>query len=178
MSRSVEYLGIDPGSAWTGLAVRHGDQFLGGQVIHNDDPIPGHGVGDSYLNAVMREVYQLMAMVVRSHPATRWVVAIEGVIVPAGFADGKKRFVSPKDILGLGIVYGYLRGALPDARTVQPNHHGYGLLAGYPEQLVTPGERRAGLNREAPQNSKMRHIRSAWDVTISAERLTAQAVLR
>lgn len=171
---SVAYLGIDPGPVWTGLVVRLGPLALAPRVLHNDRPASGHGVTDAYLAEVVTAVRTVQIGIAEHYPAARLVTAIEGVNVPGGFKDGKQQFAQPKDILGLGIIYGHLRAVFPEALVAQPNKHGHGLLAGYPENLVTQGERRAGLNRAAPQKTEMRHCRSAYDVTLTAERIAGR----
>ncbi len=160
-------MGIDPGPSWTGIVVRCGNELLQHRVLANTGRHPrDHGVTDDYLDTIIRSVNELGEFCAVRDLSLR--VAVEGVSTPTGHAKGG--FVKPRDLLGLGIMFGWLRGVWPDAVVVAPNSHGGGLLAGYPTDLVTDGERRHGLNRPAPTSALIRHARSAWDVTLGAER--------
>lgn len=167
----IAWLGIDPGPSWTGLALRSGRDLLGHRVIRNgprvdagkSGPKRDHGVGWDYLAEILAAVDGLSA------PGTRH--AIEAAICPAPFAGGKKSFIPPRDILGLGLVFGALWANWPHAIVVQPGGNGSGLLASYPDGLVSAVEKRHGLNRPAPQSSELRHARSGWDISLEAEKI-------
>ncbi len=176
------FAGIDPGPSWTGIVARCTTDpmtAISPEVVENDRPKTGHGVTDVYLDAVSDAVLVMLTRLSITHPGIPVTLAVEGVNVPSGFPDkrGQRRFVAPRDMIGLGIVYGWVRGQHPDAVVVPPDHHGYGMLGSYPDALITAGERRGGLDRIAPQNSKLRHARSAWDVTLSAARTARTGVL-
>lgn len=178
------WVGVDPGPSYTGVVVRSGRVLLWHRVVTNQPRVDAglragkqdHGVGPDYLDAVMAAADAAAAVAAEHAPSPSF--ALEGAVAPGGFNAGKKEFARPKDVLGLGIVLGFVLARLPGAVLVRPRGHGAELLAGYPEDLVTAGERRAGVNRSAKSaTSLLRHCRSAWDVTLSAEQQSRRGVL-
>ncbi|MCD5310935.1 hypothetical protein [Kineosporia babensis] len=125
-----------------------------------------HGVTSEYLALVDEGVFSLLA--VAAEHCVKPQFAVEGVSTPRGHAKGG--FVKPRDLAGLGIVFGWVLGAYPDAVVVAPDSHGQGLLRSYPDALVTAAERRGGLDRPAGSSALLRHARSSWDVTLNAEK--------
>jgi hypothetical protein len=81
---------------------------------------------------------------------------------PQGFARGGQ--AKPRDLIGTAIVTGAIAGHYPEAVLVPPARAGEGLLATYPDHLVTPTERRAGVHRKAGTSNPISHAREAWDI--------------
>jgi hypothetical protein len=176
------WIGVDPGCRTTGIVARAGRgpdaECRYDQTITHDRPDTGHGVTPGYLRAVTaaiaavhdRLAVDLIRDGVYESTSDAWRaihVTAEDVNVPSGHARGG--FAHPRDLIGLGVIVGYLTAELTPL-LVPPNSHGKGLLAGYPPALVSDAERRRGLNRQAGESSSLRHVRSAWDVTLTAER--------
>jgi hypothetical protein len=156
-------VGVDPGGRMTGIAARSGDIYLGHELVirHGRSPIPGR--------AYLREVCERVEAWRSAWPATRVVVAIEGV-------RERSRRVRRDDpgegLIALGKVLGALELWFPDAVSVAPDRHGHNLLAAYPDPLVGADER-ARLTGDGP----LVHCRAAWDVAGRA-RLLLQAARR
>jgi hypothetical protein len=157
-----QWVGIDPGSRYTGIVARNGKQCLHAAVIDaNDDPVTYRTrICQGYITALMTFADDRDAS-----------VAIESISAPKPFIDGRKTFTRPADLITLGRILGYLEHALPHAVLVDPDHHGSRPWGTYPDELITAGERRTLQPlKTAGQSSQMRHARSAWDVTLTAER--------
>lgn len=168
---SAVVVGVDPGGRDTGIIVRWQDQVIDHLTVHRaEDEAPDHGIGPVYLGAIRDGVRAMDRIAGRcgSHRSCGVVVAVEAVTVPKGFAGGKKRFVAPKDSIALGMAFAAALTAVDGAVVVPVGGNGYGALCSYPDELVSAAERRHGMNREAPQSSKLRHLRSAWDVAYRA----------
>lgn len=95
----------------------------------------------------------------------QFYVAIEDVVEP----NPHLGLSNVGAILRTSEVLGFVRCKFPYAVLVRPNRHGSQLLMSYPEELVTKREmdfaKRSGtLGRPAPQNSDLRHARSAFDI--------------
>lgn len=159
----VAWLAIDPGWRWTAIVQRDGSQLIAHEVIDREVIDPGSTqVSEAYTDAIATRVDQW----VRRDPATG--LAMEDVTDPVGY-----EFVTPGHLIGLGIAVGALRQRYRGILLVRPGKHGRRPLVSYPEALVTPGERqhaarKATWGRDAPQNSVLRHARSAWDVAGAA----------
>lgn len=107
-------------------------------------------------------------------------VAIEGVVAPNAYHQGKLKLTDPADQIELARVLGWLEHAFPGAVIVRPGKHGHQPWGTYPEELMTPGEaRNARLYplKEAGQSTLLRHARSAYDVARNAP-TTAQRAAR
>ena len=158
------WLGVDPGAVSTGLALRNGRECLAWHTVKRADDETEIGPGPIYWAEILRHIATFTGASVR--------IAIEGVRPPSPFARerGKKTFASPIHPMALAATFGAIYVTYPDAVVVPPGGNGSGYLASYPEQLVTDAERRHGLNREAGKGSKVSHARSAWDVSVLAER--------
>jgi hypothetical protein len=174
----VIWIGIDPGSRKTGLVLRNGSDCLGWNTVERLDDETPIGVGPRYwdhIGELVDAMHGAIARLVADPRYTYGGIAIEGVNVAGGFRDGKKQFAKPADLMALSATWAALWRDHPDAVIVPPGGNGRGLLAGYPEQLITDGERRHGLNREAPSSSLVSHARSAWDVAGIAARAQGRA---
>jgi hypothetical protein len=156
------WVGVDPGAKDTGIVLRAGRDLVLAQVVSN----PGYrqhdpsSVGADYLGAVVDAV---IAAYTEGGEGTG--IAVEGVTRPCphlGLTD-------PSDIIGSGLVLGAVLLTWPDAVVVPPGGNGSGLLATYPDGLVTDAERRRGMNRAAGQSAQIRHCRSGWDVSIQGQ---------
>jgi hypothetical protein len=163
----VIWIGIDPGHT-TGIVVRDGSHLLWHAVVK---PIGTAGC-EIVTQETLRAVHAAVWEAVEHAGCER--LAIEGVVPPTGFKDGKKAFISPISLAAPAVVLGSLRMSYDDITWVRPGGHGSRPLSTYPAALVTPGEARHGLNRPAPQNSTIRHARSGWDIAgaaVMAQRL-------
>jgi hypothetical protein len=172
---SGTWVGVDPGGRSTGIVVRHGYDLLGWMILdRTDDDDEGRsiGVGAPTIQAVNAAITNALAT---AGPGAH--LAVEGVTPPVGFKDGKREPIDPRDTIATGVVLGGILAAHPDAVVVRPNSHGRGTLAAYPEGLITPAERRHGLNRKAGKSASERHARAAWDVA-GAGPLTLAAIIR
>ncbi|KWW97382.1 hypothetical protein LI90_4354 (plasmid) [Carbonactinospora thermoautotrophica] len=157
-------LGVDPGRRWTGLAVRSGAACLAHRVVERagdeDGGFRGVGVGPAYLAAVLAAVDELAA----AHDVD--LVAVEGVTRPSWHvrdrAGGARAAADPTGVLGAAIVLGAVLGHRPDAILIPPGHNGDMPLYAYPAELVSPAERRNGMNRIG--SGLLRHARSAYDI--------------
>jgi len=158
------WVGVDPGATGTGVVARFGPDLIWWTVVtraSDEDVVPGRGVGVGarYVGAVVDSVRQALRM---APDGAR--LAVEGVVAPGGWKHGKRDPIQPGTIAALGIVLGGVLATWPDALVIPPNHHGEALLVTYPPQLVTPAERRLGLNRPARHSAALNHARSAWDL--------------
>jgi hypothetical protein len=155
------WIGVDPGARWTGIAARsYTDDVLGHAVVDRLAVDPdSKTVTPAYLEAIVEAIG-----VVTHDAGIDTHMAIEDIVGPVGY-----EFIRPSDLIGLGIVLGYLMRAYPEACLVRPAKHGTRPLHTYPLELSTPGERayatRANTwGRAAPKSNAIRHARSAWDV--------------
>lgn len=171
------WVATDPGET-TAVIARDGDKAIAHELIHRAlDEWPGHGIGPVFLAHVTTRIHDFRARVAEAYPGRVIRLAIEGVNVPGGFKDGKRAFVHPRDLITVSLITGALIGEFPQAIIVPPGGNGSGLLASYPPEFVTPGELARGLDRQALQNTKERHLRSAWDVSLVAERISRRLVV-
>lgn len=171
---ATAWVGVDPGSRDTAIVTRVGAELVAFAIIERVmDEAPGHGVGAAYIEQVCEAVddARLAAVFDPEGRRRRVRLGIEGLVPPTGFRGGKVQFANPRDLIAVALVVGGLLRENPDAILVRPDSHGRRALITYPQAIVTPGEAARGLRRAAPQNTRMRHARSAWDITLSAERL-------
>lgn len=165
------WIGVDPGYA-TGFAVRRGGALLAWDIVTARGPVgPGEVLNVATLDRIVAVVVRLAGVAVKDAPGEVVRVAVEGLNRPGGFIGGNRTFVRPGDLLAPAVVLGLIRGVWPTAYVVPPARHGRDLLGAYPPDLITPGERRHGIDRAAPQSSSVRHARSAWDIAGHAARL-------
>lgn len=172
---TAAWVGVDPGGIGTGIVVRAGHDLLAWMVVErdgDDDEGRSIGVGARTIQTLTAAITTALAA---AGPGAH--LAVEGVVAPTGFKDGRREPINPKDTIAAGVVLGGILAHFPDAVVVRPNNHGRGLLATYPDQLVTTAERRLGVNRPAGKSALRRHARAAWD-TAGAGPLTLAAVIR
>lgn len=168
------WIGVDPGARFCGVILRLGLDCLGSRTVEREEDETEIGVGPIFWAEISRSITALAGASVKGgYGAPR--VAIEGVRAPGGFRDGKKQFAKPVDILALGATFGAIYNEHPDAVIIAPESNGRGMLAAYPENLVTRAEARLGLRREARMGSKVSHCRSAFDVAGKAALLDRRA---
>lgn len=149
VERLPTILGVDPGGASSGLVVRRGSELL------------WHATVDGGWRQVL-EALAGMPPVVGFFD----VLAIEEVVAPRGFADGKQKPINLPGLLGTAVVAGAVAGwGYTDSGLriiwVPPAHNGQGALDSYPDELrPTRGQGRG--------QDGLRHVRSAWDVAGTA----------
>ena len=159
------WVGVDPGSRWTGICARDGTTLHGWRVIDRLEIEPtSERPGIHTMEAIVHAVADL------ADPAT-CRIAVEDMIPPNPHVTRKNgsSIVAVSSMLDVREVIGYLRCAYPAAVLVRPDSHGSRTLVSYPDGLVTARERAYALKnktllRPAPQGSFMRHARSAYDI--------------
>jgi hypothetical protein len=162
------WVGVDPGSRETGIVARDGRDLTGWAVIDRHQTEPGT---DRPGHATLAEIEAAVRCLLTDGAR----VAVEEYLPPNPHVSwtGGRSTVTYRDAINTALVIGWMLRAFPDAVLIAPGGHGSQLLATYPRALVTDREyahavRRRTLTRAAPQNSAMRHARSAWDVAGSA----------
>lgn len=160
------WVGVDPGGSHTGVALRLGNRLLWHNVVErtaDEDALRGVGVGPEYIAKVRIAIEHALD---HGHRITDvWPrIAVEGVVAPSPWIGGKQRITDPTPALAAAVVLGAVLVGAPGTVIVPPNHHGEGLLAGYPPSLVTAAEMRHGLHRAARHGSSISHARAAFDV--------------
>lgn len=167
---SGPWIGVDPGAKRTGLVLRNGADCLGWRTIvraHTETEI---GPGPEYWTAIETGINDLTNAAHHAGIPTP-LLAIEGITRPKGFVGGKREFADPTSLIALGMTFAAIYNTHPEAVIIPPGGNGSGMLTTYPEQLITPGERRGGLRRKALGNSLVSHARSAWDLAGLAPRV-------
>jgi hypothetical protein len=147
VSSPTPVIGVDPGGRETGVILRAGPELIRGVVVVRDD-----GWAD-YLADVCGLLDELGAGGGR-HVAR---VMVEEVTPPTGFRRGKAEPINVAGIIGTAMVAGAVLARFPEAILVHAAGHGSGPLAAYPPALVGAREKRGG--------GRLRHCRSAWDVS-------------
>lgn len=180
-------IGVDPGYRHTGLVLRAGDRYVAHAIAARNPATyvaDGELVPADYLASVVAAIRELehtaavdeLERPTRARsPVTRLAVAVEGLRPPSPHVrrrDGRST-TDPTHVLAAAVVLGAVRDAYPAALVVPPGRNGTQLLATYPPELVTPAERRQGLNRPAGESALIRHARSAWDVAGTAPLIAA-----
>lgn len=170
---AVVWIGIDPGARSTGVTARLDFDVVAWDVVERGADETEVGPGVDYIRAVLAGIHGMYTTVLDTVPALRMVrFAVEGVRRPNPHVNRRngKATTDPTAIIGAAMVLG---AVLADraAIVVPPGGNGSGLLASYPHVLVTDAERRKGVNRPAGQSATIRHARSAWDVSVKAERM-------
>jgi hypothetical protein len=150
-------IGVDPGGRMTGIVARHGDTYLGHELVirRGRAIIPDR----TYLHHIAGRVGAW------SSGWPRTVLAIEEA---RAFGRPRRRPIANGNggLIALGKVVAALELYFPDAILVMPNGHGRNLLAAYPAPLVAPDELER-LTGDGP----LQHCRSAWDVAGCAQTL-------
>jgi hypothetical protein len=179
------WVGVDPGAVRTGVVLRRGPDLLWHATVTAPQVTTlwsagkgkGMGVGEDYARAIRRAVQSAWEEWIDHGRADSDVgddlpgLAIEQVNAPTGRVGGAIQFLAP----GYMMATTYALSAAQSVWLCRPDHwhshvmvpstrNGHGTLGGYPAALVTPGERRHGLDRKAPDGTDVSHQRSAWDV--------------
>lgn len=154
---------VDPGGRETGVVARSGRDLLAHRVIvrQTDGQLPD----GEYLAGVVAYVRQIVTWAKSKDTAVD--VAVETIVRPNAFHEGKRQNVSPMSLVGTAAVYGAVLAAYPTAHTVRPAKAGRRDPWTYPDEIRAPGK--GGDSR--------RHVRSAWDIAGEIVALTAQLEL-
>jgi hypothetical protein len=162
------WVGVDPGSRETGVVARSGRDLIGWAVIDRNQTEPG---AEQPGRVTLAEIEDT----VRQFLDRDGAVAVEEFLPPNPHVTRKngRSTITLSDAMNTSRVIGWLLRAFPDAVLIDPAGNGSQLLAAYPRTLVSDREwahatRRRTFNQPAPQNSAMRHARSAWDVAGAA----------
>lgn len=148
-------IGVDPGAAQTGIAVRRGDELLHSNTVVRSGGFPrGCDLVDgSYLREIAEHLNGIHDEVTFT-PFTG--MAVEGLNSPSPHIG----MTNPGSIIAAGVVLGYVVrwavGLMPYA-IVPPSHHGAGYSGAYPAALLDRGG-------QVLKGGARRHERSAWDV--------------
>lgn len=161
----MRILGIDPGGAQVGIAVRDvpGKSCVAHQLVERDRRPIG-----AFIRATVVAVTQLHA---ETEPA---VIAVEDLVDPT--PQMRQQPISVRGLLDTAQVLGALRHAFPSVVVVRPGKHGsidgladmparvarQVLEQTYPPELLGDREQRGA--------GQLRHCRSAWDVAGAALR--------
>lgn len=166
----IAWVGIDPGPRSTGIAARIGTRLIGWTVIDRatiepDADRPGY--------PTLRAIIEAVDRITDSIGDQTWRVAVEDVVPPNAYHDGRLSIIDVTGLLRTAEIIGFVEAAYPDVLRVRPGNNGSNALASYPDGLVTATERRYAITKRrllepAPQNSTLRHARSAWDVAGAA----------
>lgn len=157
-------IGIDPGGRSTGLVLLSGDRLIDADVIERKgkDRVPEA----SYLVTVR---YAVLSLERQSQGPP--LVCVEGLKAPNAYHDGKRKPISPLDLVGPAMVLGMVLAEWPEAVVVPPGGNGSRDWFAYPEQIRQPIGGKG--------SDRMRHARSAYDVAVKGLTLevlrTAQA---
>lgn len=148
-------LGIDPGARYTGVVLRDGDWvgYSSTLVRDKDEEDPA-----KWALQVVDALKQIWFN--DCPPDTK--VAIEGVVAPRGFHNGKAAPLNPKGIVFTGVVFGAVLGLFPEAVIVRPGRNGSQHITNYPPALV--GMRPAELPGSTNGAGTRDHEQSAFDV--------------
>lgn len=171
------WVGVDPGARWTGICSRIGLRLIGWRVIDLHDTEPD-------ATRPGRLTLDLIVDTVRTLGGVGCRVAIEDTQPPNSHHQGRVSIIQVEPLLRAAEIVGYVEAACPQAVRVRPNGHGHRALASYVQyapDLVSAAElgnatRKRKLMAPAPQNSVLRHARSAWDVAgagLVEDRVTA-----
>lgn len=168
-------LGIDPGSATTGLCLvdtNYGTEHGHGLVAttHSGLPIgPGH---TQYAADVLR-----LATAMLEGTGSAALIAVENLTPAGGFKRGKRDPINPQHLVATGVLIGQLLAGLQAIRGVRHMHHplllvdpvgnGSKPLGAYPANLVSDGERRTAGWELRVGTGQLRHARSAHDVAMA-----------
>jgi hypothetical protein len=158
---TLALLGIDPGGRESGVVLRRRDDLLAYEyVVRRDDGTYPDGRYCSQVAAACLRVLDRGGLGPRSDGL---VVVVEGVRYWAR-PDAPRNLTG---VLGAAIVLGSILARWSDAVVVPPGS-GHGSLheQAYPEEIRPPAD---GRGRD-----RLRHCRSAFDVTIHGETLYNQ----
>lgn len=170
---SLVVIGVDPGSRYTGLVVRLGNDVVDHAVLEST-----HDQGNRRAIPPMTYVREVIAWVdaLKAHVESFGhdvAVGCEGVKAPNMYHDGEKApLTDPATHMGVAMVFSGVMVAFPDAIEVRPGGHGENLLRSYPAELIGPREKRAF------GSGILGHARSAWDIAGVATRVARNPGLR
>jgi hypothetical protein len=161
------WVGVDPGARWIGICARRGVDVLGWHVIDTHDLEPD---ATRPGRPTLEDIVNTIGEIVAGQP---FRVAVEDVDPPNAHHNGQVSIIQVEPLLRTAEVIGYVERAYPDAVRVPPRGNGSRTLASYPRCLVGNREyanavRKGALLADAPQNSSLRHARSAYDVAGAA----------
>jgi len=144
-------LGVDPGSRYTGIVVRRGDELLACLTLTR------RGIDNLPTAIYLREVVYAVLRFWETHQAD--LIGIEAVQAPSAFQgkSGEAHFSNLDGILGTAMVVGAVEGFFPHAVEVAPARMGKAPMNAYPAEL------RPATGQGKGKDNK-RHMRSAWDV--------------
>lgn len=170
MTRTTAAVGVDPGGKWCGIVSRIGDEVIDQHVVTRADD---EHVTDFALRCSRRvrsTAGRLRRECARRSLPPVVLIAHEDVVAPRWHSKGKAKPINPVPIIHTGVVLGSCRAAVLDAMNVivRPNSHGEAPLGSYPDELVSPAERRIDGWKLRKGTGKLRHARSAWDVAGTA----------
>lgn len=149
-------LGIDPGGAATGMVLREHAGVHAYAVIERKK-LPEL----DYLRSVAEAIVPLTGHI--DH------VAIEGLVAPSPYINGKKQLIRPEHVMNVSVTYGWILSVLVNVLDLEPiivppnghgsRHEALGLDVRrlYPAELIGSREGPAGTGI-------LRHARSAWDI--------------
>ncbi len=144
------------------MIARQGDKLLAFHTVvrQGKEEMPGAG----YLREVLRCVLEFWEAFQAD------AVAHEAVQKPSPFMgkSGNVSFTNVSGLLGTAMVVGAVAGFFPHTIEVPPGGNGSGHMGAYPIELRPTRGKGAG-------GDKLRHMRSAWDVSGTAELLLRQS---
>lgn len=143
-------LGIDPGGAATGLALRQGNRLLAHATVQRE---PAQTL-TAYLSLVIQSITWYR------NQANNVTLAVEGLNTPTPHMG----VTSVRGLLDTASVLGAVLATWPTTTVVPPGGHGSAPLIAYPAELRP--SRGQGRGRDA-----LRHERSAYDVAGAAHTL-------
>jgi hypothetical protein len=177
MSTGDLILGVDPGGQHTGLAILNS---LGHLVDHAVIERPTAEGRIAWCNRCTEAAWRMLLVPLGYDPDRHTaadvvteledtVIAIEDVIAPNPHRNrpNGKSIINVDGLLDTAAVFGaFAETPAGTITAVRPDGHGHQPYATYPDELITPAERRTkGWRlRTAGQSSTIRHARSAYDV--------------
>lgn len=153
----ITKVGIDPGPTYTGVSVVVDEKIVLSTTLKRpSDDVPtvwwAHDVASQILE-ILKDL---------KDP----IIGVEGAVTPQSHFQGKKNFVNPKYLIGVGIMVGSISGVLASHGyspvIVRPGKNGSG--SNYPPELA--GRRPSDLPGKAVGTRD--HERSAYDVANQA----------
>lgn len=157
-------IGIDPGSRTTAIILIDNKQKpVKLSLVKNDGellPVPA-----DYIQGAINE---LRDYVTQNPDAT---IAVEGITRPNWhLATEHKRgsAANPTGLLGTAMLLGAIISHYPDAVIIPPNKNGSKPLVAYPDELISPHEKKHPDWKTRVGTGKLRHARSAYDVAVAA----------
>lgn len=165
---STALIGIDPGSRWTAVVLRVGDDAVNGATVGPGDDVDALNDVDNmaavgrYIARVLQRIDQLYDQALKVSEVERVRVGVELVRVPVGWMHGRRSSIQLIDWLIPKQVTAAILGMYPDCRIVLPARHGRRELVDYPLSL----QRRRPPDwapNEAPRGERD-HERAAYDI--------------